>query len=271
MDNHRLARAAVNLIAAGLARNDARAADPTVQHIRRLVLHQLPGVLPPEGERPLDAGGHARLAAAVAGEADADPGFADALAQAVQRAGVVMGAGASTRITTNSGSFSGNTVHGDMRVKHKQFHIGRFQFGTGGLVSAVVLLLALGGGTAAVVANAGKPVQLDTAVGRWEQPGSSPVSGIETKPTVLTVTSDGQFTFSLGISMTMPGAGDTPGVDIQCRGSVTPDGDHFTLRTTAGACGTFTAKPTPDGKIMDVLLSGGSTDGSLALTKVAAS
>jgi hypothetical protein len=45
-------------------------------------------------------------------------------------------------------------------------------------------------------------------------------------------------------------------------------GDHFTLRSTAGQCGTFEAKLSTDGSILDVFLSGGSTDGSTALTKV---
>lgn len=171
----------------------------------------------------------------------------------------------------NRGDYRDLRAGRDVRIKNKKYQIGSIRFGTGGLVSGVaVLVLALGGGTAAVVTNLKDPVALSAAVGRWEQPGSTPMQGFQTQPTVLTVTDAGEFAFSMGITMSAPTGfpeGQSQGISLDCKGTVTAEGDQFVLRTTVGACGTFTAKPTTDGTTMDVFVQNGSPDGSIALRK----
>jgi hypothetical protein len=262
MDSHRLARTAVNLIVSSRAHGPG---DPAADRVCRLVVSKLPGALTAVDANALDARSHARLTDAVAGEVAADPGFAQSLARALNQA----------QFTDNSGQFNGAHVQGGIhnsKFRNTKIRIGRFQIGTGGLVSGVAALVVLGGGAAVVLPKVTDQVAVSEAVGRWELSGSTPMAGFQTKPTVLTVTPDGKFTFSLGMSMSAPGdlpAGvNAPSIDVECGGTVSPDGDHFTLRSTAGACGTFTARPTADGTIMDVLLTDGSADGSLPLTKV---
>ncbi|KOV84466.1 hypothetical protein [Nocardia sp. NRRL S-836] len=199
---------------------------------------------------------------AVAGEMDRDENFANALRYHVYN-------------VDNSGDLRNFQAGPGARIRQtkRYWNIGNVRVGTGGLVTgAALLVVLLGGGTAAVVLNAQSPVALAAAVGRWEQPASTPMQGFETTPTVLTITESGEFTFSTGLTMQPPPGfpqdrAQPSGIRLDCRGTVTPDGDQFTLRTTAGPCGTFSAKPTADGTIMDVFLQNGSADGSTALRK----
>lgn len=198
-----------------------------------------------------------RLAAAVADAARTDPAFATALEQATRQhtheqnhAGFTRSPLSGNSVGGNiTQSHSGNVVHGSYKVKHG-FRIGNLHIGTGGLAVGAVALIALGGGTAAVVAS-GETVTLAEATGRWEHKGGSSVAGMSTDPFVLTVGADGAFTFTFGISG--PGF---DGVKVKCAGTVHPDGDHFSLRATSGECGTFTAKPGPDSTTLDVAIDG---------------
>lgn len=287
MDGDGLAQSAVEVVAQHLAQRgtDAvgRLADAGVDHIYQLIVSRLQrnpagqSMLSWFHQNPADEQSRRRFATVVADEVRHDPGFAESLGQAVERAGVfVQGAGASQQIIENSGDFRDISAGRDVRIKQRQFHIGRFQVGTGGLVTGVIgLVILLGGGTVAAVGIAtdqANPVALSSVVGRWERPGDKPLSGFgfQTGPMILTISPDGRFEFSAaGMQMNFPegerspvggaGAG-FPVFPVDCKGTVEPEEDHFTLRSTAGQCGTVEAKLSADGSILDV--------GSTALTKV---
>ncbi len=144
------------------------------------------------------------------------------------------------------------------------------------------LVILLGGGTVAVVRVATdqtNSVTLSAVVGRWERPGDKPLSGFQTNPTVLTISPDGRFTFSAGIQMNFPANGRPPGGDtgagfpdfssahFDCNGKIELMEDHFTLRSTAGPCGTVDATLSGDGNTLDIGLANGSKNWSMALTK----
>lgn len=295
MDGDGLAQSAVEVVAQHLAQRgtDAvgRLADADVDHIYQLIVSRLQrspagqGMLSWFHQNPAGEQSRRRFAVVVADEVRHDPGFAESLGQAAERAGVfVQGADASQQIIENSGDFRDISAGRDVRIKQRQFHIGRFQVGTGGLVTGVIgLVILLGGGTVAAVVVAtdqANPVALRSVVGRWERPGDKPLPGFQTSPTILTIFPDGRFTFSAGIQMNFPagerspgggtGAGfpDFSGIRIDCNGTVEPKEGHFTLRPTAGQCGTVEAELSADGSILDVGLSNGSRDGSTAFTKV---
>ena len=143
----------------------------------------------------------------------------------------------------------------------------------GGLVSGIIGLIALlGGGTAAVVAaSTTTPVDLASAVGHWERPAGNLGQGFEMGPALLTVSANGQFDFSVDLTMSVPGNTMTPPpippMNIKCSGSLSPNQDHYTLRTMSGPCGTFDATLSPDGHMIDLHLQNGSSGGSLSLTK----
>jgi hypothetical protein len=56
-------------------------------------------------------------------------------------------------------------------------------------------------------------------------------------------------------------------MNLDCGGTIEPAGDHFTLRSSTGQCGTFDAKLSADDRIIDVFLQSGSSTGSLSLNK----
>jgi hypothetical protein len=265
MESNELARFAVNLLVKQLTGGGGQQGE----FVGQLVAQQLGAQEIALARRnPWDAREQARLADVVTAQLRTDQRFADSLERAVQ-------AVTPTHVTHISGDGSGNRAGGNMTIKNRRFHIGNVQFGMGGLVSSIVVLVVLlGGGSAAVYYNTKKSVDVASAVGRWQQAAGTPISGIDTKPTVLTVSGDGRFTFSTGYKMNIPGGGNFPTdlpvseVSIDCTGTIEPDGDQFTLRATTGPCGTFSAKPSSDGKVLDVFLQNGSTDGSRALSKV---
>jgi hypothetical protein len=228
-------------------------------------------------QNPADEQNRRRFAEVVAGEVRHDPGFAESLGQAAERAGVfVQGAGASQQIIDNSGDFRDISAGRDVRIKQRQFHIGRFQVGTGGLVTGVIgLVILLGGGTVAAVrvaTNQANPMPLSSVVGRWERPGDKPNSGFgfQASPIILTISRDGRFNFSAGTRFNIPEErlprGGTGGgfpdfsSHYECDGTVEPMEDYFALHSTAGPCGTFEAALSADGSILDV--------GPIALTKM---
>lgn len=159
MDGDDLAQSAVEVVAQHLAQRgtDAvgRLADVGVDHIYQLIVSRLQrspagqSMLSWFHQNPADEQSRRRFAAVVADEVRHDPGFAESLGQAAERAGVfVQGAGASQQIIENRGDFRDISAGRDVRIKQRQFHIGRFQVGTGGLVTGVVgLVILLGGGT----------------------------------------------------------------------------------------------------------------------------
>jgi hypothetical protein len=292
MDIEGLARAAVDTVARHLVNRgtDAagRLANAGVDRVFQLIAGRLHAH--PAGRQALDSllgdpgdpGGQEWAADLVAQEAEADPRFAGALDGAARQAGIVVqGAGARYRVGSdyrfenrddNRVYYQGIRGGRDVKIKHRQFRIGRLQFGTGGLVSGIALLvLALGGGTAAIVA--GETVSLSSAVGRWERPGEKLVDGIETGPAVLTVDDKGAFTFTMDMRVSLPG-GQTPAgfpsMNLNCAGTTEAAGDHFTMRSTTGQCGTFDAKLSSDGRVIDLFLAAeGTSSGSLSLTKAA--
>lgn len=262
MDTDALARAAIDALGRHLAA--PQQGDDTLYHLigRRI------------GYRPVtdfaERRGHpGRLVAEVADAARRDPGFADALDQATRQHAHEQNHARFSRSPFSGNSVggnltqshSGNVVHGSYKVKHG-FKIGSLNISTGGLAVGVVALIALGGGTAAVVASAGDSVTLAQATGRWEHKGGTTVPGMTTDPFVLTVAADGAFTFTFGVSATTETGFD--GVKVKCAGTVHPDGDHFSLRATSGECGTFTAKPGPDSTTLDVAVD----DQTIAFRKV---
>jgi hypothetical protein len=295
MDINGLARAAVDTVARHLAQRGTdsagRLVNAAVDRVYQLIDGRLRGhragrqALDTLLRDPGDPSGRAMAADLVSREAHTNQRFAHALGGAAERAGIfVQGAGASYRVEDNridnSGDFRNFQAGGDIRIKQnrKHFHIGRIQFGTGGLISGIaVLVLVLGGGTAAVINATSERVSLSSAVGRWERPGETPAPGFETGPAVLTVDAGGRFTFTMDVRMTsVPGGGPVPSgqvqglpdLDLNCGGTVDTAGDHFTLRSTTGPCGTFDAKLSSDGKVIDLFLSAdGSSNGSLSLRK----
>lgn len=261
MDIDKLAQSAVEVVATHLAQwgTDAadRLADEGINQIYQLILSRLRrtsdglGMLTWLQQDPVDEHRRAAVTQVVTGEARNDPEFAESLGQAVQRAGIlVQGAGASYRSGDNTVEFQNIVTQGDVRIGHRQFHIGRLQFGTGGLVTGIIgLVVLLGGGTAAVV-SAGT-ASLSSAVGRWEQGGYQQFPGFERSPTTLTISSDGRFTLSAGVKMGPSGVDNFP---IECRGTVEPTKDNFTFHTTTGSCSIFVAELSSDGRTIDVFL-----------------
>lgn len=225
---------------------------------------------------PADAGSQNWAADLVAQEAEGDPRFADALDGAARNAGIVIhGDGArvgSDYRDDNRVYYQGISGGRDVKIKHRQFRIGSLQFGTGGLVSGIALLvLVLGGGAAYVGGAVGQQVSLSSAVGRWERPGEQLMEGVATGPAVLTVDDKGGFTFTMDMVVSFPGGQTPPGMpsmNLNCGGTVEPADDHYTLRSTSGQCGTFDAKLSSDGRVIDLFLAtDGSSSGSLSLTK----
>jgi hypothetical protein len=186
MDIDKLAQSAVEVVATHLAQwgTDAadRLADEGINQIYQLILSRLRrtsdglGMLTWLQHDPVDEHRRAAVTQVVTGEARNDPEFAESLGQAVQRAGIlVQGAGASYRSGDNTVEFQNIVTQGDVRIGHRQFHIGRLQIGTGGLVTGIIgLVVLLGGGTAAVVSA--------TAVRRVSVPRSA--GGSRGLPTV---------------------------------------------------------------------------------------
>ncbi len=145
MDSDSLAQSAVEVVAQHLAQHSTdavgRLVDAGVDHIYQLIVSRLQrspagqSMLSWFHQNPADEQSRRRFAKAVADEVRRDQGFAASLGQAVERAGVfVQGAGASQQIIENSGDFRDISAGRDVRIKHRQFHIGRFQVGTGGLL-----------------------------------------------------------------------------------------------------------------------------------------
>jgi hypothetical protein len=277
-----MARSAVEAVAGRLAQRGTDAAgrltDAALDGVYRLIAQRLSGsatgrrVLDLLVRNPADRQNREHAAEMLTDEASGDPRFADSLGRAAAHAGVfIQGPGASYR--DSRGDFRDISITGARNVKFKKFHIGSIRFGTGGLVTGILALVTLGGGgTAAVVAATGDSTELSAAVGSWtQQPGGTSLPGWTVGPISLTVTADGDFTFSMRATMDVPAdVPQSPGfgdINLDCSGTITPDGDHFTLRTTSGPCGTFEAKPGPS-DVLDVFIDNGSTDGSLALTKV---
>lgn len=200
MDVDGLAQSAVEVVAQHLTQRgtDAvgRLADVGVDRIYQLLASRLQrspagqSMLSWFHQSPADQQSQRRLAEALTGEIRDDPRFAESLRQAVGRVGVlVRDANTSQQVIDNRGK---NVAGRDVRIKQHQFHIGRFQFGTGGLVTGVVgLVVLLGGGTVATVGAQAKPANLGSAVGRWERSGEKPLPGFETNPTVLTISPGG--------------------------------------------------------------------------------
>lgn len=283
-----IARSAVEVVGGRLAQRATDAAgrltDTALDGVYQLISQQLSGsatgrrVLESFARDPGDGQNRARVAEMVADEANGDARFADLLGRAAAGAGIFMqGPGAVYRHHDSSGDLRNITVRDSRGVKisNKKYHIGSIRFGTGGLVTGIVALVALaGGGTAFIVTR--DSVELSSAVGSWEQlPGGQSIPGWTVGPISLTISADGRFTFSMRAAMDIPieipntpaappGFGD---LNLDCTGTITPDGDHFTLRTTSGLCGTFEASPGPD-NVLDVFIDNGSANGSLALTKV---
>ncbi|WP_018681322.1 hypothetical protein [Actinokineospora enzanensis] len=222
---------------------------------------------------PTDRANRTRLAEMLTDEADSDPHFGDTLGRFAAQAGIL------PRPTHNS---SGDihhlhADHGTIRIRQRKFHIGHFEFNTGGLIALIAIPLVLAGGTTAFVAGTMNTADLSSAVGTWtQQPGAQMISGFSIGPMNLTIAADGAFTFSMQAKMNIPNAGTGPSApppgfgdfSLDCTGTASADGDHFTFRTTSGFCGTFEAKLAPDGKLLDLFIDNGSVDGSVALRKV---
>jgi hypothetical protein len=275
------ATAAVEVVAGRLGKWGVDAAgrltDAALDSVYGLISHRLAGSA--TGRRVLDAferdpanpQTRARVVEMLSDEADSDGRFAHSLGRAAANAGIFV-QGPAAYYRRSSGDQRNITVTGSQNVKftNKRFHIGKLQFNMGGLVTGVaVLAAAAGGGAAAVVANHDS-VELSSVVGEWtQQPGGQTIPGWTVGPISLSISAGGRFTFSMRATMsandipTSAGFGD---LNLDCAGAVTPDGDHFTLRTTSGYCGTFEARPGPD-DILDVFIENDSANGSLALTK----
>jgi hypothetical protein len=289
VDYEELARAAVEVVAGRLARRGTEAAgeltDAALDGVHQLISRRLRSsatglrVLEAFERAPVDPQSRMRVAEMVTDEANSDRHFADSLGRAVANAGVfVQGQGATYQRNTYDASGDlrdFNTDGGDVHVGDKK----TIRIGTGWLAAIVVGLIVLaGGGTAAVVTSIGKSVDLVSAVGNWEQqPGQQLIPGWTVGPLTLAISADGRFTLSMRANIEIPddagGSGPPPGFgdfSFDCTGTVTPDGDHFTLRTTSGQCGTFEAKPGPDDNVLDVFVDNGSANGSLALSRVSA-
>lgn len=290
MDIGELAHAAVETVARHLVNRgtDAagRLANVGVDRVFQLIVGRLRA--DPAGRQaldsllgnPADPGGQNWAADLVAQEAEADPRFADALDGAARNAGIVIlgdGArvGSDYRVENRDDNrvyYQGVRAGRDVKIKHRQFRIGSLQFGTGGLVSGIAVLVLVLGGGATYIGTAGDKVSLSSAVGRWERQGEQLMEGVETGPAVLTVDDRGGFTFTMDMRVSFPGGQAPPGMpsmNLDCGGTVEPADDHYTLRSTSGQCGTFDAKLSADGRVIDLFLAAdGSSGGSLSLTKV---
>jgi hypothetical protein len=275
------ATAAVEVVAGRLGEREVDAAgrltDAALDSVYGLISHRLAGSA--TGRRVLDAferdpanpQTRARIVEMLSDEAESDGRFAYSLGRAAANAGIFV-QGPAAYYRHSSGDQRNITVTGSQKVKFtsKRFHIGKLQFNTGGLVTGIAVLAAAAGGGAVAVTNHDS-VELSSVVGEWaQQPGGQTIPGWTVGPINLSISADGQFSFSMRATVS---ANDVPApagfgdLNLDCAGAVTPDGDHFTLRTTSGYCGTFEARPGPD-DILDVFIENDSANGSLALTKV---
>jgi hypothetical protein len=274
-----MARSAVEAVADRLAQRGTDAAgrltDSALDGVYQLIAHRLSGsatgrrVLDLLVRNPVDRQNQARAAEMLTDEAAGDPRFADSLGRAAAHAGVFL---QGSNYHDARGDLRDFTIHGSgNKITNKKYRIGSIRFGTGGLVSGIVALVVLaGGGTAAVVAGT-KSVDLSSAVGNWsQQPGGQTIPGWAVGPITLTVGADGTFTFAMRATMAVPSDAPAPAgfgdLSLDCTGTITADGDHFTLRTTTGQCGTFEAQPGPS-DVLDVFIDNGSANGSIALTR----
>ncbi|TDQ00523.1 hypothetical protein [Labedaea rhizosphaerae] len=285
MDIESLAHEAVDTVTRHLRHRGAdaagRLANAAVDRVYRVIAGRLRAH--PAGrqalrsllDNPADLRCKVRATELVAREAGADRSFAETLDAAARNAGIVVqGAAARYQRMDNRGDYRDIRAGRDVNFKNRQYRIGSIRFGTGGLVSGIaVLVVALGGGTAAVVSASGDQVSLSSAVGRWERPGQQAPS-FKVGPAVLTVDDKGAFTFTMNVTISVPGQ-QVPGfsgVSFDCHGTVEPAHDHYTLRSSSGQCGTFDARLSSDGHAIDLFLSSTeSSNGSLTLTKAGAS
>lgn len=270
MDIGEVARRAVDAVAQQLTAGAERAGSAAVDQVYRLLAQRLRrtswGSRALEGleQEPEDPERRQQAVEAVVAEARQDPAFFSQLDRLTH--GIfVQGAGArySQRVTQvdrrrqydQSGDQRDIRISGsNNRLKMKKYHIGSVQFGTGGLVSGIaVLVIALGGGGAAVYTaqNPPKPEpKVAEAVGKWHKDGS--VIGPATEdPYDLNVAGDGKFVLTFGATLSMPGA---PKQDyhFKCTGTVTTAGEQLALRAATGGCADMTAKPVDGGKGLEI-------------------
>ncbi|MEV7044006.1 hypothetical protein [Amycolatopsis sp. NPDC051061] len=280
MDAGELAGKAVDAVARRLATGAGRAGDVAVDQLYRVVANRLrrtpwgARVLAGLEQRPQDPERRQHAREAVAAEMRRDPGFESALGTAARQAGifVVQGPGArysqrtthvdNSRRTDNSGDVSGSTFGDNARVNVKKFHIGNLHFGLGGLVSGIgVLVVALGGGTTAIVASQEETVSVDQVVGTWRKAGGAAGAGITEDPTVLTIDAAGAFKLTGGATLSMPGVPDAsfPDTHFTCEGKAEAAKGHVSLQVASGNCADLTVAPVQDGQA--VQLGGVAEDG----------
>ena len=168
------------------------------------------------------------------------------------------------------GNVSGNSTvqQGNRNKSIRKNTRNNFSFrGVGGLVLGVVLLGGGGAATYAVI----KPeaARVADAVGTWELKAAP--GNVADMPSTLVVGADGSFQLTMKAQFRFPDmGGGTPGLPdmtIDCRGSMRPDSDHLALSTTAGPCGSMTAKV--DGQRIDVTLTGNGGPQTISLRKTA--
>lgn len=113
------------------------------------------------------------------------------------------------------------TIHGGSIVdKRHKYHIGSIRFGTGGLVSLIVIaIMLLGGGTAAVIHIVSPPVNLDDVQGDWIYHDHA----AETYTDVTLTVTGSEFRFLMDLYDRTEPSGERTGIQIECKGVVTAD------------------------------------------------
>ncbi|ANN21274.1 hypothetical protein SD37_40690 [Amycolatopsis orientalis] len=267
MDIGEVAGHAVDAVARQLTTGAERAGSAAVDQVYRLLSQRLRRTS--WGARVLDGlerdpGSPERrqqTVEAVVAEARQDPSFFTQLDRLTQ--GIfVQGAGArySSRVSQvdrsrhydQSGDQRDIRISGsNNRVKMKKYHIGSVRFGTGGLVSGIaVLVVALGGGGAAIYGSQKAEPKVAEAVGKWHRDGAK-IGPATEDPYDLSVDGDGRFTFTFGAKIDMPPAPKQE-MHVKCAGTVTTAGDHLSLRASSGGCADMTAKPVDGGKALEI-------------------
>jgi hypothetical protein len=288
MDLQGLAQSTVDRIAESLAQHGTdiagRLTDASLNGLYRLIAQRLQitaagtQLLDSLVQAPADGERRARVAEIIREEAARDAEFTSSLRQAASQAGVFSVGPESSywqSIESHSGGDQFRNIGGN--VTNKRFQIGNVHFGFGWLAIGIVATALLITGGVTVVGAKKDAVNLTSLAGEWGRPGPQPMPGATMGPTSLTVSENGEFSFSTGWSMNFPGGNQPPPgtvpdgfgqVNLDCSGMVTPDGDHFTFRDTTGQCGTFQATFGPNNNVLDLFISDGSKGGSTALTRI---
>jgi hypothetical protein len=149
---------------------------------------------------------------------------------------------------SNTAIGEGNRIKSKVNNKRTSVRIGRFDLGLGSLVSIGAVLLVGGGGTAAVVSQAGRPsAAVRNAAGTWRLPAPKNVGEVTIRSLNLDISPAAVYRATVQTKIK-----DRSTQTLPCAGEVTAHGDALVFKPFDQAAGdgphciTFTATVTGD-------------------------